>query len=55
MIGNKCDLDEEDAREVPFEEGERWVREYKEEMIEDGGDEIDIEFMEVSAKDGTNI
>ncbi len=55
MIGNKCDLDEEDSREVPFEEGERWVHEYKEEMVEDGGEDIDIEYMEVSAKEGTNI
>ena len=31
------------------------MREYKEEMVEEGLEDIDIEYMEVSAKDGTNI
>lgn len=36
---------------MPYEEGYQWVEEYKEE--ED--DDIDIKFIEVSAKNGTNI
>lgn len=51
IVGNKCDLDEDDEREVPYEEGYQWVEEYKEE--ED--DDIDIKFIEVSAKNGINI
>ena len=53
IVGNKCDLDEED-REVSFEEGQEWVQEYLEEYCENK-DEIDITFMEVSAKSGANI
>ena len=54
IIGNKCDLDEDDEREVSYEEGEQWVEDYKEEFCEQD-DEIDIKFVEVSAKEGTNI
>jgi len=54
IIGNKCDLDEDDEREVSYEEGEQWVEDYKEEFCEQE-DEIDIKFVEVSAKEGTNI
>ena len=34
IIGNKCDLDEDDEREVSYEEGEQWVEDYKEEYCE---------------------
>ena len=51
VIGNKCDLDEDDQREVSYEEGFQWVEEVKEEA----DDYIDITFMEVSAKTGINI
>ena len=54
VIGNKCDLDDEGLREVSYEEGEQWVKDYVEENCEDE-DEIDIKFLEVSAKNGTNI
>jgi len=54
VIGNKCDLDDEGLREVSYEEGEQWVQDYVEENCEDE-DEIDIKFLEVSAKTGTNI
>ena len=52
VIGNKCDLDD-DEREVTFEEGQNWVNEYKQEVEEE--ETIDIKFLEVSAKEGTNI
>ena len=54
IIGNKCDLDEDDEREVSYEEGEQWVEDYKEEFCDDDN-VIDITFLEVSAKEGTNI
>ena len=54
IVGNKCDLDETGKREVSYEEGEQWVEDYKEEFC-DEDDEIDIKFIEVSAKNGTNI
>uniref|UniRef100_A0A7S3CLT4 Uncharacterized protein n=1 Tax=Strombidium rassoulzadegani TaxID=1082188 RepID=A0A7S3CLT4_9SPIT len=54
VIGNKCDLDDEDKRQVAYEEGEQWVKDYVYENCE-RDDEIDISFMEVSAKNGTNI
>lgn len=45
-------MDEEGQRQVNYEEGEQWVREY----IDDCDDEdIELHFMEVSAKNGTNI
>ena len=45
-------MDEEGKRQVKYEEGEQWVREY----IDDCEDEdIELHFMEVSAKNGTNI
>ena len=50
LIGNKCDLDD-DERAVTFEEAKEWVDEFKEEEE----DFINISFMEVSAKDGTNV
>ena len=46
VVGNKCDLDEDDERAVPFEEAQQWIEEYK----EDEDDFIDIKFIEVSAK-----
>ena len=52
VIGNKCDLDDDD-REVSYEEGQNWVKEYKQEVEEE--ESIDIKFLEVSAKEGTNI
>lgn len=52
VIGNKCDL-HEDSREVTPEEGQEWVESYKEELEDD--EEIDLKFMEVSAKSGVNI
>ena len=52
IIGNKCDLSN-DEREVTAEEGELWVEQYKEDLDED--EDIDIKFMEVSAKSGVNI
>lgn len=52
IIGNKCDLDESE-REVSYEEGAAWVTEYLDDCYED--DEIEIQFVEVSAKDGTGI
>jgi len=56
IVGNKCDLDDGGGpqREVSYEEGEQWVEDYKEEFC-DEDDEIDIKFIEVSAKNGTNI
>ena len=51
IIGNKCDIDEED-REVEYEEGEQWIKDYKEESPEN---DVDIKYLEVSAKEGTNI
>lgn len=51
MVGNKCDIDEEEEREVTFEEGLQWVKDY----VEDDDEDIDINFIEVSAKEGTNI
>ena len=53
IIGNKCDLDD-DEREVEYEEGEQWVEDYKEEFCDDDSP-IEIKFLEVSAKEGTNI
>jgi GTPase SAR1 family protein len=50
LIGNKCDLDD-DERAVTTEEAQEWVEEFK----EDEEDFIDITFMEVSARDGTNV
>ena len=50
VIGNKADLDD-DEREVSYEEGEQWVKEYQEEQ----DDDIDMKFLEVSAKLGSNI
>ena len=52
IVGNKSDLDE-DQREVSPEEGQEWVESYVEELDDD--EEIDIQFMEVSAKSGINI
>ena len=52
IIGNKSDLSE-DLRQVTPEEGLEWVEAYKEELDED--EEIDLKFMEVSAKTGLNI
>ena len=52
IIANKCDLDH-GKREVTPQEGQEWVNNYKEELEDD--EEIDIKFMEVSAKNGTNI
>ena len=52
IIGNKSDLNESE-REVTPEEGELWVEQYKEDLEED--EDIDIKFMEVSAKSGVNI
>lgn len=52
IIGNKCDL-RDDEREVSHEEGEQWVEQYKEDLDDD--EDIDIKFMEVSAKSGMNI
>ena len=46
VIGNKCDIDEEEERQVTFEEGQQWVNEYQ----EDEEEFIDITFVEVSAK-----
>lgn len=40
---------------MEYEEGEQWCEDYREEMIDREGTDVDIEFMEVSAKDGTNI
>ena len=54
LIGNKCDL-KGSEREVDYEEGEQWADDYSAEMLDKEGKEIDIEFMEVSAKEGTNI
>ena len=51
MVGNKCDIDEEEEREVTFDEGLQWVKDY----VEDDEEDIDINFIEVSAKEGTNI
>ena len=51
IVGNKCDLD--DVREVSTEEGQEWVESYKEDLDED--EDIDLKFMEVSAKSGLNI
>ena len=52
IIGNKCDLNDDD-REVTTEEGQEWVDSYKDELDDD--EEIDLKFMEVSAKSGVNI
>ena len=52
VIGNKCDLDESD-REVSVAEGEQWVEQYKEDLEDD--EEIDLKFLEVSAKSGVGI
>ena len=54
LIGNKCDLNDGE-RQVDFEEGEQWCEDYREEMIDREGKDVDIEYMEVSAKEGTNI
>lgn len=51
VIGNKMDIDEQDEREVAQEEGEQWIKDIK----EDEDEFIDITFMEVSAKQGTNV
>ena len=51
IIGNKCDLSNE--REVSTEEGQEWVESYKEDLDED--EDIDLKYMEVSAKSGLNI
>ena len=40
---------------MDFEEGEQWCEDYREEMIDREGKDVDIEYMEVSAKEGTNI
>ena len=37
---------------MDYEEGEQWIADYKEESPENN---IDIKYMEVSAKEGTNI
>ena len=50
LIGNKCDLNEED-RAVTSEEAQEWVDDFR----EDEEEFIEISFMEVSAKDGTNV
>ena len=50
LVGNKCDVPDED-RDVTLEEAQEWVEDYKEEEEEF----IDINFMEVSAKEGTNV
>ena len=52
VVGNKCDLNEAD-REVSVAEGEQWVEQYKEDLEED--EEIDLKFMEVSAKNVIGI
>ena len=52
IIGNKCDLSDDD-RDVTREEGQEWVDSYKEDLDDD--EEIDLKFMEVSAKTGFNI
>ena len=52
IIGNKSDLSEDD-REVTAVEGEEWVESYKEDLEDD--EDIDLKFMEVSAKTGFNI
>lgn len=52
IIGNKSDLGETE-REVTAEEGELWVEQYKEDLEDD--EDIDLKFMEVSAKSGFNI
>ena len=52
VIGNKCDLNDDD-RDVTREEGQEWVVSYKEDLDDD--EEIDLKFMEVSAKTGFNI
>eukprot|EP00356_Strombidium_inclinatum_P014528 CAMPEP_0170492536 /NCGR_PEP_ID=MMETSP0208-20121228/12399_1 /TAXON_ID=197538 /ORGANISM="Strombidium inclinatum, Strain S3" /LENGTH=195 /DNA_ID=CAMNT_0010768291 /DNA_START=6 /DNA_END=593 /DNA_ORIENTATION=+ len=49
VVGNKSDLDDE--REVTYEEGAAFIEEYKENQE----DEPNIKFVEVSAKEGTNI
>lgn len=54
IVGNKSDLDEQGLRQVSYEEGEQWVDEYKEEFC-DEDDEIDIQYIEVSAMNGTNV
>ena len=54
LVGNKSDLTGA-AREVDYEEGEQFVEDYKEEMLDKEGSNVDIEFIEVSAKVGTNI
>ena len=54
LVGNKCDLPDT-QREVDYEEGEQWAEDYRDEMLDKEGQDIDIEFLEVSAKDGTNI
>lgn len=40
---------------MDYEEGEQWCEDYREEMIDREGKDVDIEFMEVSAKEGSNI
>ena len=52
IIGNKADLSESE-RQVSAEEGEEWVEAYKEDLEDD--EDIDLKFMEVSAKSGVNI
>ena len=52
MLGNKCDLDG-DMREVSKDEGEQWVESYIDDLDED--EDIDIKYMEVSAKSGLNV
>lgn len=52
IVGNKADLSESE-RQVSAEEGEEWVEAYKEDLEDD--EDIDLKFMEVSAKSGLNI
>ena len=40
---------------MDFEEGEQWAEDYRDEMQDKEGIDVDIEFFECSAKEGTNV